>query len=307
MRMNRLLILLLTLLLVLPCFLSCARNYKFDPGFYEINKENYMGYLKINIEKGKEDFPQARDTLYIEYEIESREALQYMGGFITIKFIANEQSITEKISLDENGKATGSVLMTFAKSYTVEYNYEIVDVSATLYDDGMEAGTAYIVYNNIRYEGWRGASWEPVYKKRNNSETLYFTDTIYTESGVAIDFNAASLFLKGYVGFWSYEPMDKVKTLIFDGTLKYSDFNKMSWNQVHKTMPNLQTIYIKTLIDDEASLNLYDMALPTSGVDFYIGGDVEEIAEALLEVDFVNSINSAEVFDLSKYGKDNKR
>ena len=81
----------------------------------------------------------------------------------------------------------------------------------------------------------------------------------------------------------------------------------MSWNQVHKTMPNLQTIYIKTLIDDEASLNLYDMALPTSGVDFYIGGDVEEIAEALLEVDFVNSINSAEVFDLSKYGKDNKR
>lgn len=312
MRRNRFWILLLTLLLVLPSFLSCTRYYKYDPGFYEINKSNYLKYLKIDIEKGKTDFPKACDTVPIVYEIASKVGGQYMDCCITVKFTANEQSITEKIYLEENGKATGSVLMTFAKSYTVEYNYEIVDVCGTLYDNGQEDGHAYIVYNNIRYETvsfYGGASWHPVYNKGNNSETLYFTDKIYTESGVAINFHASSVFHKGWNDIWyGNSPMKKVKTFIFDGSIKYSDLEKMGWENVHTTMPNLQTIYIKNLVDDGGSISdLWDMALPVSGVDFYIGGDIERISEVLSEVDFVNSINSADDFDLSKYEKDNKR
>ena len=313
----RILALLLVGLVLLPNIVSCGgRKYKFDPGFYEINIGNYAKYLEVDIEKGKKDFSQARDTLYIEYEINSKERLQYMDCYVTVKFTANEQSITEKISLEKSGKAAGSIEMTFAKSYTVEYGYEIVDVSGTLYDDGEEDGTAYIIYNNVRYEESRQIrdekwikNWKPVFKKRNNTETLYFTDKIYTESGVAINFYATSIFFKGWDDFWyGNSPMNKVKTFIFDGSIKYSDLEKMGWENVHTTMPNLQTIYIKNLVDDGGSISdLWDMALPVSGVDFYIGGDIERISEVLSEVDFVNSINSADDFDLSKYEKDNKR
>lgn len=75
-------------------------------------------------------------------------------------------------------------------------------------------------------------------------------------------------------------------------------------------MPNLQTIYIKNLVDDyddDSELDLSNMRLPDCGVDFYLGGDVEDIAEVLSEVDFVNSINSADDLDLNNYEKDNKR
>lgn len=305
----RILALLLVGLVLLPNIVSCGgREYKFDPGFFEINTDNYDEYLTIDIEEGKKDFSQARDGFAVEYEIKSQKNLQYMDCYITVKFTVNENSVTERISLSDEGMARGSVLVEFAKTYNIEYSYEITDVSGTVYDNGFGEGpsyNAYIEYNNIRYKVWKGNNWRPEFRLRNNTKTLYFTDTIYTESGMPVKFHATLMF-----NIWGDDSsFDKVTTLIFDGSLKYSDFVGMGWTNAYTVMPNLQTIYIKNLVDDydDSELDLSNMRLPDCGVDFYLGGDVEDIAEVLSEVDFVNSINSADDLDLNNYEKDNKR
>lgn len=313
--MKKLICILLCIVTILPIVSCGTPKHEYDPGFFEINSSNYGRYFKVNIESGESTLNPARDNYYIRYSISSKEDLIYQECRFVIRFKVNESVIEKIIKLDQDGSASGGVTVTFDISYEVVYGYEIIDVYGTVFDEGRGIENGYVKYNNIRYEYYSNLFneyWEPVYKAKNNTKVLYFTDKIYTKSGAPVPIGCLSIFRSGYNGFWSVKPLNKVETIIYDGTILNSDLDDMYWAQVYKVMPNLKTVYIKNIVDDleEDEKKVFKVSLPQSGVDFYLGGEDDYMRRALGDAQFVNGIYPASDFDidsLKKRDKDNKR
>ena len=312
--MKRLICLLLCAITIFS-MVSCGNpKHEYDPGFFEVNTSNYTRYLKVVIESGETTLNPAGSEYYIRYSVSSKEDVTYQDCRVVVKFKVNDSVKEETIKLDKNGSASGDVLVSFETAYDIEYGYEIIDVYGTVFDEGRGIENGYVKYNNIRYEYYSNLLneyWAPVYKAKNNTKVLYFTDKIYTKSGAPVPIGCLNIFRSGYKGFWSVKPLNKVETIIYDGTILNSDLDDMYWAQVYKVMPNLKTVYIRNIVDDleETEKEPFNIGLPKSGVKFYIGGDTGYMAMSLENAQFVNGIYDASEFDLDSFkerDKDNK-
>lgn len=315
-----------SIIAILLCFaavfsmISCERDkyHEYDPAYYEINQSNYKKYFDLSINTETRVFDQAQEYHWISVDIKGKKDGGYLDCEITIEFTTNESTKTQTFKPNEEGATGATVEVYFDMTYELEVDYKVISVSGVYFDVGYEyedkwlvAEYEYIKYNNIRYEilsNWLTGSekvehWHPIYKNKNNTKTLYFTDTIYTKSGFPVKYSGYRIFSSIDA---SKDEYTKVETFIFDGALTISDINDMSWDNVHNIFPNLKTVYIKNIVDDGANIAC-KMKLPTSGVTFYIGGDTERFEEYLSNVNFVNSINSAEQFNVNAYEQDNKR
>jgi hypothetical protein len=323
--MKRIIISTISILLCVVTMLStvsCGRKYvEFDPGYFEITKSNMKQYFKVSIGSGKMELNKADNFIDISYSVSPKEELKFEDCYLTVKFKANEGETTKRISIDESGSANGKVTVEFETAYTVEYDYEIEDMHGVVFDAGPDDSyknrdiTKYFVHNNVRYESMRFryndtyvSSWRPMYSRKNNTKTLYFTDVVYTKSGTPVTFRGTFMFSAGWDGgaLSAVKPMKKVTTVIFDGSLVVSDFDHMGWSMIHENFPNLKTIYIKNIVDDGGSIEA-NAKLPIEGVDFYLGGDCSKVSSWLSDVQFVNSIHDAGEFNIDDYEQDNRR
>lgn len=309
--------------IMLISVVSCGTpKHKYDPGFFEFTKQNYTSYVTVNISSGHRKLSPATDTVELSYSFKPKKDTVFKDCYVDVSFTVNGTSQTQTITLDNKGNAAGNVVIQLeGMTYEADCSYHIGTVGGSVYEEeGLK--DSYVVYNNIRYEYYRYVRdkdlgirgyWGARYTAKNNTKTLYFSDVLYTESGTAIPAPDIDFFMWGYKNFWTADiPLDKVETFIFDGTMTLSSFLSNRWSNVYHIMPNLKTIYIKEIVDDLEETGLTELkaptiSLPTTGVDFYIGGDTDLVRSLLENTQFVASINESSDFDLSEYDTDNKR
>ena len=318
------------LLPVIICFIlifslsSCGtRLTEYNPGLFEINASNYNKYLKFETAASfvesltgiEKTFSSATDQYKFYYKITSRDETSiYPNCSFTIEFTVNDVPQTHVVSVDETGSGSGHIVLSFETTYTIKVSYKITGVNGTVYyGGGDDYEDTYIEYNNIRYQCYntRGQSIGNVYfKEHNNTEVLYFNDTLFTASGEPVPVYNIYFINEGCHTFWEVKPLDRVEVLIIDCNIKVSALKLQSWSRLYAVYPNLKTIYIKNIVDDrteeEKNTNPFrSPSLPTTGVDFYIGGDTEQFAAVLENTQFVNSIQDASLFDITLYDLDN--
>ena len=292
---------------------SCGA-VKYDPGFYQVTKSNRSRYWKFDVDKGNTTSGTVRDSFSFTYTVKTKSGDRYENCYMKIEFKVNDIVEQHTVEIPEEGanytkKITIEIPATNEK---IRASYKIIEVGGAVYNKQKKplfSSESYIKDNNLKltqryFKSFGRRYWTydftVEYKAKNNTETIYLADTLYTNSGVPVSVKSYN-FVSGYKKGWGApKPMDRVERIILDCSIPFSELIYQNWAELKFYFPNVTEIYVKDVvydkeIDDKINSEYFN------GVTFYIGGDTETCRNYLSGV----SVCDTSSYDVNMYEKDN--
>lgn len=292
---------------------SCGA-VKYDPGFYQVTKSNRSRYWKFDVDKDNTTGGRVTDSFSFTYTLKTRAGDRYENCYMIVEFKVNDVVEQHTIEIPEEGiHAKNTVKIEIpTTNERIKASYKILEVGGAVYNEQKKpllSSESYVKDNNLKltqfyFKSFGRRYWtydfRVEYKQKNNTETIYLSDTIYTKSGTPVAVKSYS-FISGYKKGWSIEkPMDRVERIILDCSIPLSEFINQNWANLKFYFPSLTEIYVKDVVFDKD----IDGKLASKyfeGIYLYIGGDIDSCRKYMEGV----SIVEADAYNIDMYEKDN--
>lgn len=310
--------LLCVILIIITLFtMTACGAVKYDPGFYQVTKSNRSRYWKFDVDFGSTTHSGVvRESFTFNYNIQTRKGDRFENCYMIVEFKVNDTVERHTIEIPkEGGQIAEKVTISFpATNDKIKAKHKIIEIGGAVYLEEKKpllSSESYIEDNNLHltqrfFKSFGRRYWTydftVDYKKKNNTETIFLYDTVYTHTGVPVSVKSYN-FVSGYSsGKASKEkPMDRVERIIIDSSMPFTEFITQNWSELKFYFPNIREIYIRDIIFDENPYSGKWNAEYVSGVDFYIGGDIETCRAHMNG----SSVYDAYLYDIDMYEKDN--